>query len=85
MDALKTLGDEAEIKDKSGQKKGKPSKSAILNRIHGQIGFGGMIHTFKDLEIRREEALAEKLKANLAAILSEVAATRRIVHDTRVI
>ena len=74
LDALKTLGDEAEIKDKSGQKKGKPSKSAILNRIHGQIGFGGMIHTFKDLEIRREEALAEKLKANLAAILSEVAA-----------
>jgi len=65
LEALKTLAQAAEGKKKKGAKK---TKSQLLNSIRAHLGFGGLIHNFKNLVIRRDAAMADKVKADVAAI-----------------
>ena len=40
-------------------------KSRVLNKIHAQIGFGGMIHHYKNLILREDKSLLSKIHSDL--------------------
>ena len=63
--ALKTLAEIAQGKKKDGARK---TKSQLLNAMREHLGFGGLIHHYKNLVIRKDPATVDKVKADLAAI-----------------
>ncbi len=58
----------------SSYEKGPSRKSALLNDLRGEIGFGGMIHQFKNYVIRRDEA-------RLTKIDSRIQNAKRVIKD----
>ncbi|MAY68743.1 MAG: hypothetical protein CMM77_16655, partial [Rhodospirillaceae bacterium] len=75
LEALKVLAQAAEGQKKKGAKK---SKSQLLNSMRAHLGFGGLIHNFKNLVIRRDAAIADRLKADVAAITADAAAYKAL-------
>ena len=69
VEALKALATSAQGKKK---KDAKPSKSQLLNSIRSHLGFGGLIHHFKNLVIRRDTAAADKVKDDITAINADI-------------
>ena len=80
LQALAALSVAAEGKKKAGAKK---TKSELLNHIRAKLGFGGLIHDFRNLVIRHDAAIADTLKANVAAITAEVADYRSLGTSER--
>ena len=54
------------------------SKSALLNRLRMELGFGGMIHQFKDMVMRRDAALGDGVGIEIGAALSVIAEYRQL-------
>jgi methyl-accepting chemotaxis protein len=75
LEALKVLAQAAEGKKKKGAKK---TKSQLLNSIRAHLGFGGLIHNFKNLMIRRDAAIADKVKADVTAITADAASYKAL-------
>ncbi|MEQ9559918.1 MAG: methyl-accepting chemotaxis protein [Rhodospirillales bacterium] len=77
LDAMKVLAQAAEGK-KAGKKGAKKTKSQLLNSIRAHLGFGGLIHNFKNLVIRRDAAIADKLKSDVTAITADAEAYKAL-------
>ena len=75
LDAMKVLAQAAEGKKKKGAKK---TKSQLLNSIRAHLGFGGLIHNFKNLVIRRDAAIADKVMADVTAITADAGAYKAL-------
>ena len=80
VQALASLAQIAQGKKKEGAKK---TKSQLLNAMREHLGFGGLMHHFKNLVIRKDPAAAEKVKADIAAITADVDAYKALgVNDS---
>lgn len=75
LTALKTLTEASDGKKKPGAKK---TKSQILTAMRAHVGYGGMVHHFKSLIIRRDQATLDLVKADLAVIAADVEAYKAL-------
>lgn len=75
--ALSLLRDTARIETNENKDDALPAKAQLLSRIRYELGFGGMIHTFKNYVIRGEEKLVDRINETLRRVDNHVAQYRR--------
>ncbi len=54
------------------------TKTAILNDLHGALGFGGMIHQFKNFVLRKDRLRLVDIQSNLLRIVVALTAYRTL-------